>query len=450
MAPREAYEFGEFTLDVSERRLSKGGKPIPLEPKAHEVLLALVRNAGRLLTKRELLDAVWPKSFVEEGILAVHVSGLRKALGQTGQRYIETVSRAGYRFTCAVTPNVRRTGANDARPWLWSLGVPPAVRPEVYELIGRGRSHLLKASMFEVPNAVAAFRAAIELDPGYAPAHAGLALACCAQARLRIVPPAEAYNEARAEALRALAMDDACADAQVALGSVLFFSEWNWEGAERSLKRALQLDPQHTEAYLLSGQLQEALGKLEEGLEMKLKALERDPFSALVHLQISMSYWNQRRYDNAIEWANKALALDPQHPHAREHLAGAYLKKGDFDRYLAENVKHAETHGVPAAAFEPLKQAYAAGGRAGVVRLFLERASSQPQAFPAMQLALFYGEAGEMDRAFEHLERAIGLHDPALVHLAVAPQWDSLRADPRFTQCLSRMGLPAEAPGRTP
>jgi DNA-binding winged helix-turn-helix (wHTH) protein/thioredoxin-like negative regulator of GroEL len=444
MAVLEVYEFGEFTLEVSERRLSKNGEPVSLEPKAHEVLLALIRNAGRLMTKRELLDQVWPESFVEEGILAVHVSGLRKALGQDARRCIETVSGAGYRFI----GKVRQRDANGERPWLWSFGVPPAptaVRPEVYELIGRGRSHLLKASMFEVPNAVAAFRAAIELDPGYAPAHAGLALACCAQARLRIVPPAEAYYESRSAALRALAMDDACADAQVALGEVLFLSDWNWEGAERSLKRALQLDPHHTEAYLLTGQLLEALGRLKEGLEMKLKALERDPFSALVHLQISMSYWHQRRYDGAIEWADKALDLDPQHPHAREHLAGAYWKKGDFNRYLAESIEHAKRHGVPAAAFDPFKQAHASGGRAGVFRLFLERASSQPQAFPAMQLALFYGEAGEMDRAFEHLERAIENHDPALVHLAIAPQWDSLRGDPRFNQCLERMGLSAAA-----
>jgi DNA-binding winged helix-turn-helix (wHTH) protein/tetratricopeptide (TPR) repeat protein len=440
MAGPEVYEFGEFILDVAERRLSKGGVPVPLEPKAHEVLLALVRHAGRLMPKRQLLDLVWPESFVEEGILAVHVSVLRKALGPAGRSYIETVSGGGYRFSGAV----KQRDGNGGRPWLWSFGVPPApqaVRPEVYELIGRGRAHLLKASMFEVPQAMAAFQAAIELDSAYAPAHAGLALAYCAQAKLRVVPPAEAYNQARGAALRALAMDDTCADAQVALGEVLFLGDWNWIGAERSLQRALHLDPHHTQAYLLYGQLLEALGKLEEGLQMKLNALARDPFSALVHLQISMSHWNQRRYDDAIEWANKALEIDPQHPHAREHLAGAYWKKGDFERQLAENIKHAERHGVPASAFEPLRQAHANGGRMGVVRLFLDRAASQPQAFPAFQLALFYGEASEMDPAFQHLGRAVEDHDPALVHLAVAPQWDSLRADPRFNQCLIRMGL---------
>ena len=117
MAGREVYEFGEFTLDVSERRLSKGGEPVPLEPKAHEVLLALVRNAGRLLTKRELLELVWPESFVEEGILAVHVSGLRKALGQGGRRCIETVSGAGYRFIVRVSRNaVQMAGGHGFGP----------------------------------------------------------------------------------------------------------------------------------------------------------------------------------------------------------------------------------------------------------------------------------------------------------------------------------------------
>src|SRR5512143_602490 len=104
MSGRETYKFGGFTLDIAERRLSKDGEPVVLAPKTHEVLVALVRNAGRLLTKREILDIVWPEAFVEEGILAVHVSGLRKALGdaEAGQRYIETVPRAGYRFMATV------------------------------------------------------------------------------------------------------------------------------------------------------------------------------------------------------------------------------------------------------------------------------------------------------------------------------------------------------------
>ncbi|MBK5293568.1 MAG: winged helix-turn-helix domain-containing protein [Acidobacteriia bacterium] len=431
----ERYEFGEFTLDAAERRLYKGSQAVPLQPKAHDVLLALVRRAGRLVTKRELLELVWPESFVEEGILAVYISGLRKAFGkgEESRRFIETVPGSGYRFVGAVAlPNVNRQE---------SAAQQPRPRPEVHEMIGRGRSHLLAMSMFDVPKAVKAFRTAIELDPTYAAAHAGLALACCAQVQMRLVPPAEAYSEAKAAALSALAMDSGCADAQVALGAVLFFSEWNWAGAKRSLERALELNPNHTEAYLLHGQLLEALGRLEEGLAMKQKALERDPFSPLVHLQISMSYWNQHRYEESIEWANKTLALDPRHPHAREHIAGAYLKMGDFDRYMAESIQHAELHGCSAEALEPLKQAYATSGRAGVVKLFLQRASSRPSAFPAMALAVHYGEAGNLDAAFKYLDRALESHDPSLVHLAVAPQWDSLRVDPRFTERLARMGL---------
>jgi DNA-binding winged helix-turn-helix (wHTH) protein/tetratricopeptide (TPR) repeat protein len=579
MPASERYAFGEFRLDATERQLLRDGRAIALEPKAHDVLVALVRHAGRLVTKRELLDLVWPDAFVGDGILTVHISNLRKALGDGAYRreYIETVPRSGYRFVGVVTKqepdrheasergslavlparpltteilserdrnlglaisdtlidrlgvikdlvvrptravhthtqggedpavvgrslrvdavvdsmfirtgdrlelSVRLLRAQDGSvSWSWRFDQPVAdvtaigdvvaaavathfgvsamsaqahgvpdrngrarltprssSRPEVYELIGQGRSHLLAASMFEVPKAVAAFRAAIELDPTYAAAYAGLALACCAQADFRVAPVAESYSEAKAAALRALAMNDTCADAQVALGAVLYLSEWNWIGAANSLERALELNPNHSEAYLLYGRLMETLSRLNRGLEMKQRALERDPFSPLVHLQISLSYWNQHRYDDAIEWANKTLELDQRHPHAREHLAAAYLKKGETDRWMAENIRHAELHGAPPEALEPVKRAYAAGGRAGVVAFVLEHAGKLENP-SALMLAVHYGEAGRLDSAFEHLERALDSHDPAMVHLAVAPQWDSLRADPRFNQCLVR------------
>ena len=423
MAFGEIYQFGEFRLDPAERRLTRNGQTIALAPKELDVLAVLVRNGGRLVRKSDLLAEVWPETFVEEGILAVHVSRLRRALG-SGQ-FIETVPRSGYRWLAGTgtRPNV------------------PAPASAVYELFGRGREHLLAASMTEAPKAVEAFQAAIALDPTYAAAHAGLALAWCAQAEFRVAPHRDAYEKAKASALASLALDASCADAQVALGIVLFLSEWNWVGAERSLRRALELNPYHTEAYLVCGRLMEALGRLDEALELKQKALQRDPFSPLVHLQIALSYWNQRRYFESIDWANKALELDSRHLLAREHLAGAYWKIGDFDRHMQESMRHAQDYGLPPESLSEVQRVYAEGGRAAVVRYSLAQMELAGDRAPAFHLAILYGEAGDLDAAFHQLGRAIDSRDPCLVHLAVAPQWDCLRADPRFADCLYRMGL---------
>lgn len=158
MAGRQSYQFGEFLLDDGERRVSR---PMQLAPKTYEVLVALLRRAGGLVMKQELHAQVWPEARVEEGILAVHVSALRRALdGQDNTPYIETVSRSAYRFT---VPVIERNSAE----------LPTA---EIAELCKRGHAHLRAASMYEVPKALAAFRAAIALDPTDAPAHAGLGL----------------------------------------------------------------------------------------------------------------------------------------------------------------------------------------------------------------------------------------------------------------------------------
>jgi DNA-binding winged helix-turn-helix (wHTH) protein/esterase/lipase len=113
---RSAYRFGPFHLDVRERRLSRGGEVIPLRLKVFDTLLVLVENAGRLVTKQELLDTVWPETTVEENNLNHNVSVLRKALGEkaTGQQYIETVPRVGYRFAAPVDAAIPETGASAA------------------------------------------------------------------------------------------------------------------------------------------------------------------------------------------------------------------------------------------------------------------------------------------------------------------------------------------------
>ena len=329
---------------------------------------------------------------------------------------------------------------------------------EASELVARGWAHLRSGSFFELSDAVSAFVAATEVAPAYAAAHAGLALTKVAQATVHDVPHLEALAEARTAALRALALDDKSADAQVALGQVMLFSEWDWTAAERSFQRALAINPNHAEAYLHYGGLMEALGQLTRGFELKLQGLECDSTSALAHVLIAVSLWNQRRYDDVIVWVNKALDRDPRHLFARELLVAAYWKKGDFKRQIEEDLKRIEARDLSEEARAALKgmcaeilHAYEHEGIAAAHRCILkhtERAgeliydgASRQRGDTAVKEPLGYAEVGNLDKAFELLQRAVDVRDPGLVHLAVAPQWDSMRADPRFNQCLARMKL---------
>lgn len=446
----EVFHFDEFTLDVRERRLLRGAEVVRVSPKAYDVLVALVQQRGRLVTKDELLKRIWPESFVEEGGLTVHMSALRKALGEDAHRpiYIETVAGSGYRFIAAV-----RFDSEDEKPFASSAVARPV---ELYELVGRGRSHLLSDSFLELPAAVDAFRSAIEIDPTYAPAHAGLARARCVLAASHAVPHQEAFTEAKASALRALAMDSASADAQVALGTVLFLSEWDWTAAERSLQRALEINPDHTEALLQYGSLQEALGRLDDGLRSKQQALARDPRSPGVLVQIAISYWHQRRYDDALVWAQRAIDVNPKHAQACQFISYVYLKTGDINRFAAWAVSTAIEFGVPEEWVAAMKQVtadaqqvYATAGLSGVNRFWVEQIPNPQLDFDVLLKMPFfrakmYGAAGRLDEAFDCLDQAISQRDPALVHLAVAPDWDGLRDDPRFDDRLKKMGLPRQ------
>jgi tetratricopeptide (TPR) repeat protein len=250
----------------------------------------------------------------------------------------------------------------------------------------------------------------------------------------------------------------------------MFFSEWDWTAAERSFQRALAINPNHAEAYLHYGGLMEALGQLTRGFELKRQGLECDSTSALAHVLIASSLWNQRRYDDVIVWVNKALDRDPRHLFARELLVGAYSKKGDFVRQIEQDLKRIEARGglsdESRAALKGIcaevLHVYKHEGIAGAHRWILkheqrlgelisrtdrEQGFSSDGASPFERGNTIIGplvrsaETGDLDKAFELLQRALDVRDPGLVHLAVAPQWDSMRADPRFNECLARMKL---------
>ena len=282
------------------------------------------RTDDRYQSARELLTDLWPlKRQLDANAARAMPDAVR----------LELLRRSGSHPGAAA---VKPASADDA-----SITDAPRAS-KASELVARGWAHLRSGSFFELSNAVSAFLAATEVAPTYAAAHAGLALTKVAQATAHDLPHLEALAEAKTIALRALALDDTSADAQVALGQVMFFSEWDWTAAERSFQRALAINPNHAEGYLHYGGLMEALGELPRGFDLKLKGLECDSTSALAHVLIAVSFWNQRQYDDVIVWVSKALDRDPRHLFARELLVGAYAKKGDFARQLEEEVKRHE------------------------------------------------------------------------------------------------------------
>ena len=346
------------------------------------------RTDDRYQSARELLSDLWPlKRRLDANVARAMPDAAR----------LELLRRSGsHPGAAAVAPAV----ADDAA----ITDVPRA--SEASELVARGWAHLRSASFSEISDAVSAFQAATVIDPTYAAAYAGLAHAKIDQANDRHVL-VEAFGDAKAAALRAVALDHESADAQAALGLVMLVAEWDWIAAERSFQRALAINPNHAEAYLHYGTLMEALGNLERGFQLKLKGLECDSTSALAHVQIAGSFWFQRRYDDVIVWANKALDRNPQHLVARQELAAAYWKMGDLER----------------------------------ARKLLADCVQLDLGNEGLFLAVQCAQAGDLDSAFEHLQRLIDTRDFAVIHLAVAPEWDSLRADPRFNECLARMKL---------
>lgn len=437
----EVFQFGDFTLDVTERRLQHGFKTLSLAPKAVDVLTTLVRQHGRIVTKEDLLARVWPDVFVEEGILTVHVSALRKALGHGA--WIETVPRIGYRFT----------GPVPRRPAALLSGETARSSLEVAECLRAGRTHLLTGASTAMPAALAAFSAAARTDPECAAAHAGVALTWCVQANLRVAPHQEAYAEAKAAALRALAMDSHSADAQAALGGVLFWSEWNWAAAERSLQRALLLDPEHCEALLHYGALRDALDDRESGLRLKERALAVAPQSPLVLTEIALSYSLQRRFTDALAWARKAITLDPLNQRATEFITVTSWFVGDVPGLIAERRRRAMASGLTGEALvglerrlSALNDAWVRTGHQGATRWLLENFAIGPDSRSAFGRAASHAVLGNVDEAFEHLDHALTLRDPLMVYLAVYGAWQSLRSDARFNERLKRLGLPINVP----
>jgi tetratricopeptide (TPR) repeat protein len=288
---------------------------------------------------------------------------------------------------------------------------------------------------------VECFQRAVELDPGYALAYAGQASSYSPLAYLGHIPVREAESRNRALVMKALELDDTLAEAHAALAELKLFIEWDWEGAEREFKRALELNPSEQLTHLLYPDLLLIKGRPEEAVAVSKSALEIDPLSPRAGKALAWVYHLAGRYDQAIEQANKTRELFPNY--RLLFLGPSYERKGMYDQAIDGYLDTESRWGMPAEKIAALRQAYAASGWRGYwqKRLDLMKAEAKRRPVSPVYMAELYARVGEKGRALEWLERAFDEHDMSLIFLNVDPRWESLRPEPRFQDLLRRMCL---------
>ena len=316
-------------------------------------------------------------------------------------------------------------------------------KPEAYRLYLKGRLYWNKRTGEAIKKSIEYFDQAIEKDPGYALAYVGLA--DCYVVPANPQPPSEKMPKARAAAMRALELDETLAEAHTALARVLAVYDWDWAGAEKEFRRAIELNPRYAGAHQWYGGYLEMMGRPDESLAERNKALELDPLSLTINFELGLAFYYARDYDQAIQQFQKTLELDANFPLVHAHLPAAYEQKGMYAEAIAGFQKGITLRGGTEWSFSMsgLGHVYGVSGKKAEARAVLDelKQRSRQEYVPADSIALVYEGLGEKDQAFIWLEKAYEEHAFKMAWLKVEPQWDSLRSDPRFADLVRRMGL---------
>jgi serine/threonine protein kinase/TolB-like protein/Tfp pilus assembly protein PilF len=316
--------------------------------------------------------------------------------------------------------------------------------PEAYQLYLKGRYHWNKRTPEEIKKAIEYFQQAVEKDPNYALAYAGLA--DCYVVPANPLPQKEKMPKAKEAARKALGIDDTLAEAHTTLGRVLTVDDWDWSGAKKEFQRAIELNPRYPEAHQLYGGYWQAMGRSDESLAERKLAQELDPLSLVMNFELAQALYFARKYDQAIEQFQKNLELDPSFPPFYAIAPAAYEQKGMYEEAMTGFQKAMTVIRGPqgrSMSMAGLGHVYAISGKKEEARAELDELKrlAQQEFVPAGAIALIYAGLGEKDQAFAWLEKAYDEHEFEMAWLKVEPRWDGLRSDPRFADLLRRMGL---------
>lgn len=298
--------------------------------------------------------------------------------------------------------------------------------------------------------AIANFTLATELDPDYAPAFAGLARVYSLAPIFAGVPAGEAAPKALEAANRALSLDETLADAHCALGFVKGHYEYDWPAAQREFRRAIELEPNNAYAHLFySNSYLSPLGHHEEAIAELKKAMALDPLSPHIQSFAGVTFKWARRFDDSLTQFQTVNQMEPNFALNHERLAQLFAILGRYNEAIAEEMTARLLAGQRAQDVDEkmnaLKQKLATRGERGYWEEQLQSARDRqnpPEAYVRPYgLAIIYAHLGEKTKAFQNLENALAERDAQITELAIEPQFDAVRSDPRFADLERRIGL---------
>ena len=366
--------------------------------------------------------------------------------GEQYSRKLADIASVQQEIASAISGNLRLRLTSEEKN---RLAKSSATNPEAYQLYLMGRYLADQSTAEGLKKSLEYFQQAIDKDPGYAIAYAGLADSYnWLGAGLNYQSPSETLPRAKAAAMKALDLDDTLGEAHAALAYAEWFYDRDWPSAEREFRRAIELNPNSAISHHRYSECLFTRSRFDEGIDEMKRAQELDPVSTEELGGLGHAYLLMRRYDESIPHLQKALDLYPNAAFIRAQLAWSYAIKGMYPQALAEYDKIAEPDKAVAAenqlVADGLGWVYAVSGRrADAVKIAKEVEELSAHTYVDFyQLATIYAGLGNKDEAFRLLEKGYEEHSAGMIYLAIDPFWDNVRSDPRFADLLRRMGLP--------
>jgi TolB-like protein/Tfp pilus assembly protein PilF len=325
-----------------------------------------------------------------------------------------------------------------------SAAKPPTDSPEAYNLYLKARYYWNKRQEEAVRRSITLFDDALQRDPRFALAYAGLADTYNLLGTYNYLPPIQAYPKAKAAALKALEIDDKLAQAHAALGCVFSIYDWDWARAEAEFKRSIQLNPSYVTAHQWYAiNCLTPLARHDEAISELRKAQAVDPLSLGIQASLALTFYYARQYEQAIEQCRLTMDMEENFWVTHLFLSWAYLQCSRFQEAVATCERAAQLGKNDPISLAALGNAHAlAGNRSEALRLVGELTLlAQCRYVPASEVAILWLGLGETEQAMQWLLQASEERSLRLIYLKVEPRWDGLRTDARFVELLARTRL---------